>query len=396
MKEQNLIEKIKKMRRDNSMSQEQLAQLAGVTRVYINNIENGKKEISKNLKEVLEDILLQYDINYTPEILFDYCRIRFPTQDIRYVLEELLHIRAGRMLHEEHGFYGYSDQYILGDISVMTSPDSKKGILLELKGRGCRQFERYLAAQGRDWYRFLRQVKEEGGVLKRIDLAINDGIGLLDIPWLIEKWKKKEYVSIFRSFDRHESGSDIPERDSEEKGMGNTFYCGSMKSEIYFCIYEKDYEQFVKNGITLENAEVKNRFEIRLKNERAEQAVSDLLEHENPGKTAFGIINHYFRVVESRDEEKPSKDWKTDSKWQRFIGMEDRNIRLTTKPEPYTFDKTMRWFARQVAPMWKTALEIDKQNNTNRMEFILNNTELKKRHEKLIEQQTLELEEFII
>lgn len=396
MKEQKLIEKIKKMRCDNDMSQEQLARLAGVTRVYINNIENGKKEVSKNLKEILEDILLRYDISYTPEILFDYCRIRFPTQDIRYVLEDILHIRAGHMLHEEHGFYGYSDQYILGDISVMTSPDSKKGILLELKGRGCRQFERYLAAQGRDWYRFLRQVKEEGGVLKRIDLAINDSVGLLDIPWLIEKWKKKEYVSIFRSFDRHESGSDMPERDSEEKRMGNTFYCGSMKSEIYFCIYEKDYEQLVKNGISLEDAEIKNRFEIRLKNERAEQAVKDVLEHENPGKTAFGIINHYFRVVENRDEKRPSKDWETDGKWQRFIGMEDRNIRLTTKPEPYTFDKTMRWFARQVAPMWKAAVEIDKRNNTNRMEFILNNTKLKKRHEKLIEQQTLELEEFII
>lgn len=48
MKEQELIEKIKKMRSDNGMSQEQLAQLAGVTRVYINNIENGKKEVSEH------------------------------------------------------------------------------------------------------------------------------------------------------------------------------------------------------------------------------------------------------------------------------------------------------------------------------------------------------------
>lgn len=396
MQEQELIKRIIEMRKKQGITQKELASLAGVTNVYISNLEQGKKKMSMKLHEKLEEILLIYDAGYTPEILFDYCRIRFPTQDIRHVLEDILHIRAGHMIHEEHGFYGYSEQYILGDISVMTSPDVKKGILLELKGKGCRQFERYLLAQGRDWYSFLRQVREENGILKRVDLAVNDNIGLLDIPWLIEKWKRKEYVSIFRSFDRHESGSDIPERDSKEKEMGNTFYCGSMKSEIYFCIYEKDYEQFVKNGISLEEAEVKNRFEIRLKNERAEQAVNDLLEHENPGKTAFGIINHYFRVVEKREEEKPTKDWKTDNKWQRFIGMEDRNIKLTVKPEPYTFDKTMRWFARQVAPMWKTAVEIDRKNHTNRMDFILNNTELKKRHEKLIEQQTLELEEFII
>lgn len=151
MQEQELIKRVIEMRKKQGITQKELANLAGVTNVYISNLEQGKKKMSVKLHEKLEEILLVYDSGYTPEILFDYCRIRFPTQDIRYVLEDILHIRAGHMLHEEHGFYGYSDQYILGDISVMTSLDSKKGILLELKGRGCRQFERYLAAQGRDW-----------------------------------------------------------------------------------------------------------------------------------------------------------------------------------------------------------------------------------------------------
>lgn len=38
---------------------------------------------------------------------------------------------------------------------------------------------------------------------------------------------------------------------------------GSLQSEVYFCIYEKDYEQYKKNDIPIEDAEVKNRFEIR-------------------------------------------------------------------------------------------------------------------------------------
>ncbi|MGT2357376.1 replication initiation factor domain-containing protein [Staphylococcus aureus] len=25
---------------------------------------------------------------------------------------------------------------------------------------------------------------------------------------------------------------------------GNTLYIGSLQSEVYFCIYEKDYEQY--------------------------------------------------------------------------------------------------------------------------------------------------------
>ena len=30
--------------------------------------------------------------------------------------------------------------------------------------------------------------------------------------------------------------------------MGRTLYLGSLKSDVYFCIYEKDYEQYVKLG----------------------------------------------------------------------------------------------------------------------------------------------------
>ena len=37
----------------------------------------------------------------------------------------------------------------------LTSADKEKGVLLELKGRGCRQFESYLLAQQRSWYDFL-------------------------------------------------------------------------------------------------------------------------------------------------------------------------------------------------------------------------------------------------
>ena len=36
--------------------------------------------------------------------------------------------------------------------------------------------------------------------------------------------------------------------------MGRTLYLGSLKSDVYFCIYEKDYEQYVKLGTPLEEA----------------------------------------------------------------------------------------------------------------------------------------------
>ena len=38
----------------------------------------------------------------------------------------------------------------------MVSPEHEKGILLELKGKGCRQFEAFLKVQKRTWYDFFR------------------------------------------------------------------------------------------------------------------------------------------------------------------------------------------------------------------------------------------------
>ena len=100
-------------------------------------------------------------------------------------------------------------------------------------------------------------------VMKRLDLAINDKTGILNIPVLTEKCQQEECISVFRSFKSYRSGELV--RKEEKECMGNTLYIGSLQSEVYFCIYEKDYEQYKKNDIPIEDAEVKNRFEIRLK-----------------------------------------------------------------------------------------------------------------------------------
>ncbi len=44
---------------------------------------------------------------------------------------------------------------------------------------------------------------------------------------------------VFRSFKSYRSGELV--RKEEKECMGNTLYIGSLQSEVYFCIYEKDY-----------------------------------------------------------------------------------------------------------------------------------------------------------
>lgn len=180
----------------------------------------------------------------------------------------------------------------------------------------------------------------EGGVMKRLDLAINDMTGILDIPELTEKCNHEECISVFRSFKSYRSGELVRSQEQDKYGMGNTLYIGSLKSEIYFCIYEKDYEQYVKYDIPIEDTKIKNRFEIRLKNERAYYAVRDLLTYHDAERTAFDIINRYMRFAD-KEVEKRRSEWKTNEKWAYFIGSDCGRLKLTTKPEPYTLTRTL-------------------------------------------------------
>ena len=80
-------------------------------------------------------------------------------------------MKSEYFIHEDYGMYGYEEQYVYGDISVNASKDSSMGVLLELRGMGCRNLEYVLQARGIDWYYFLSSCIDYQGVFKRIDLA---------------------------------------------------------------------------------------------------------------------------------------------------------------------------------------------------------------------------------
>ena len=376
------------------VSQKRLALMAGISREHLNRIEAGKVNLTNGMKLKLLEALERFNPEAPLFLLFDYVRIRFPTLDIQHIIKDVLKLNINYMLHEEYGFYSYTEHYYLGDIFVFTSADEEKGVLLELKGKGCRQFESYLVAQERSWYDFLMDALLEGGVMKRLDLAINDRAGILDIPELTEKCNREECISVFRSFKSYASGELIRKQEQDKAGMGHTLYIGSLKSEVYFCCYEKNYEQYAKLGIPVSEALIKNRFEIRLKNERAYYAVRDLLTHYDAERTAFSIINRYIRFVDM-EEDKRREDWKLNDRWAWFIGKGREPLKLTTQPEPYTLSRTLNWIARQVAPTLKMLKQIDAGNKTDYLKNIELNAKLTDKHRQIIKQQTASIEELI-
>ena len=194
------INDFKEKRTQYGVSQNQLAVMAGVSREYVSRLESGKVALTEEIKVKFTNALERLNPDNPLEMVLDYVRIRFPTQDVKHVVEDILKLRFDVMIHEDFGFYSYAEHYVLGDVFVLTSPDKEKGTLLELKGKGCRQMESYLLAQHRSWYDFLMDALIEGGVMKRLDLAINDMAGILDIPELTEKCSHEECISVFRSF----------------------------------------------------------------------------------------------------------------------------------------------------------------------------------------------------
>lgn len=381
MNDKNFIEELRQKREEYGVTQTRLAVACGISREYYNRIEKGKQPLNDELREIIEKQIERFNPQEPLFLLIDYFRVRFPTTDALAIIRDVLQLKSNYMLYEDYGKYGYESKYVLGDINIMCSMQEHLGVLLELKGKGCRQMECYLLAQERSWYDFMLDCMTAGGVMKRLDLAINDKAGILDIPKLKEKYKAGECVSYFRMQKDYSGtekcGSDLP------KNTGETLYLGSTSSELYMCAYQKNYEQYVKNGTEIEDTEIKNRFEIRMKNERAYYAVVDLLTYRDAERTAFSIINHYVRFVDREDGKSKSK-WKLNADWAWFIGEHREKIKLTTQPEPFTLQKALNWLHRQVAPTLKMVEELDKQNNTTILRDMLDNTELKEKHKHLL------------
>ena len=374
------------------ISQSRLSAYIGISQRQLIRLKTGETKLSESRKNSIENAIERLNPNGALHLLIDYVRFRLPTTDVYYVINQIMRLRIDHMIHENFAFNGYEERYTYLDVTISASSDIRLGCLVEMKGKGCRQFEGILEAQDRSWYDFFLLVMDEKGVFKRIDLAIDDVFGILDISELETKCDNRECISKFKQRHQHRSGKLY--RYDEKDDMGETLYLGSTSSDIYFCIYEKDYEQYIKNGVPIEDACVKNRFEIRLKNKRAENAIIDLLTYRDAERTAFSIINYYVRFVDAK-QNIPREDWELNPMWEHFIGEQREKLKLTTAPEEPSMEKSLNWLSHQVAPTLKTISIIDEINGTNTIEKLFSETHLSEKHRKLIKQMTTPFDEVI-
>ena len=261
MNDKNFIEELRQKREEYGVTQTRLAVACGISREYYNRIEKGKQSLNDELKEVIEKQIERFNPQEPLFLLIDYFRVRFPTTDALAIIRDVLQLKADYMLYEDYGKYGYESKYILGDINIMCSMQEHLGVLLELKGRGCRQMESYLLAQERSWYDFILDCMTAGGVMKRLDLAINDKAGILDIPKLKEKYKAGECISYFRKQKDYSGtekcGSDLPKNTGETLYLGSTSRACEKITERNFIMLSGKYQNEEVIERTSEETEAK-------------------------------------------------------------------------------------------------------------------------------------------
>lgn len=386
-------EKLKKMRLSCNVTQGDAAKVAGIDRGHLSRIESGKRSLTKEIEEKLVNHY-QYVLDHTYhndvlEAKFDWVRIRFRTNDWERIAKEFLCIHPDFFIYKHTGKFGYIACYDFGYIQVLESKKGdERGVLVELTGQGCRHYEAILDERNETWKDFFYRCQSFGDIsFRRIDFALDDKIGIVSIPELIKKTEKGMFKSKFRTT------RSINEKQIKEEGeQGATLYLGSRKGTIHFAFYEKDYEQAMKLKKTREEIEVKNRYEIRMMNEKANKFIEEYLNRFDCSIVIRSIIDQYVTFY---DYDKNSKEYVESKKWRELL-QTTTNIDFRMEPEPQSFQKSLRWIKYQGGRTLKKIREYSMFIGEDLIEKIIDEAELTEDDMMQVIQATTELEDVCV
>lgn len=310
--------------------------------------------------------------------MIDYIRVSFKTHDVDKILENVVHLKKDYMQEKDSGFYGYVGTFQIDHIKVFYSrPDDDRGILVEMAGQGCRQFETFLKTRKKTWQDFFQDCMNHNGSFTRLDLALDDTKTYFSVPFLLEKVKRGEVITRFRKTDYN--GSFNIEKETEG---GTTLYFGSKKSDAYLCFYEKNHEQAQKYDRDVEDIGEWNRYELRLKDDRAQVAAEKLIEHQDLRYVSLSIVHNYLRFVDKDKNKKES--WKTSEFWKTFLG-DVGKLQLYQKPQEDFYEKTLNWLIRSCSPSIKMVHEYDMASGEQQLSDMIIDAELADRHQKMLD-----------
>ncbi|NAA54142.1 replication initiation factor domain-containing protein [Enterococcus faecalis] len=379
LKEGYFIERgfeLKELRTKLGLKQVQVASVFGFSRSYLYQIESGKRKCPDDLyKELIE---YYNTMNQTEglEAIFDYVRVRIPSHDVERVIEDVLLMNFESFYEKPTGLFGYFTMYEYDNIRVLLSKKGDdRGILIELSGQGCRNYEYILNELDQQWLDFFGRCLFVDGVVKRIDVAVNDYVEYFSLEEVAKKRKAKLFDSSFRKSRVIDSTND-----KEVASEGITAYFGTRNSLIYFCFYQKNYEISNRERIPVEEVDVKNRYEIRLHSEKAHKFIEYYMEDTFLLRSVRSVISQQLCFFE-KDRKGGLKIW---SKWERFLGA-TKYVDLSMKVVKPSFYRKLNWLAYSCLQTIKVVQLGGEQEGFDYLGKMLNDVELNEKNKKVLE-----------
>lgn len=361
-------------------TQTEISEVLNISKSVYCRYENEVIGIPEKHEVTLQGYYDSHNMNDSLYAKFDYVRVTFKTNNVQNVIETILRLDIDYFVPNEKAYYGYLESYSLGDIVVMSSlKGSEKGVLIQLSGRGCRNYDAVLDELNDTWFNFFQRCKNFKGHFTRVDVAIDDTEEVMSINTMKDKMEAGLFQMDFRNWYPY---------GKEESGI--TLYFGSRKSELFFRFYQKGLEIASKEDIPVEEVEVKNRYEIVLKNEKASKFVDQFLSGSPIGGMALGLMANYLSFYDMKQGMNV-----LNLDWYNLIYFADY-VDLRIEPVKPSYEGKRRWVQSQVARTAKTLFVIDMKNGTSDTFDMIRQASLGEVEEKIIEIETTPLSEMVL
>ena len=374
------------MRQMLGVTQKELSVTMGINEKTIRRIENKEQGISERFVNKL--LAVYPELAQIIEVQFDWVSLTFPDLTSKQVIDDVLRLQDNLFLERptsqnfytrEMAFAGEKNIYIQ-DFAPFKNPETqaieqKFGTTLYLTGKGTRLFEKALLEQSMNWRNFFEKTRQYRGHLTRLDIAINDKWGLLDMNELVKAVQEKRFWSKSKSYAVHGNVDD-----------GWTVDFG--KSPFVIRAYDKHKEQANKGYDT----DVKTRVELELHQDKAEYVLDEWLNHDKKlVDITFDILYTYLWFT---DEPIDAQKLKSDKvrevieqtvepmpAWSLLTALGNR-MKFVRQPKKQSVERIEKWVLQSVVP---SLAVLKKTGHWHEIIEAINSVELSAEHQKLVE-----------
>ena len=390
-----------KVRKSFGLSQNDIVKITGLSKSMVSMIDKGERQLNSESEQLLVDYLHRKpkaDIT----AMIDYLVIRVKTLNYKKFINEVLKIPDYYFEQGQSGGNGYPFRVEYGEIKVFYHNENiDMGARIEFKGGACRLFETFLEEQNRTWQDFLKDVIDYSfettrinGVddpiearkflkFKRLDIALDERFNEKGNYKLMDLWEKVRKGQIEMKLKGFRPEEEFKMSDGFLKSLGISLYFGSIQGFIRFNFYEKDLEQAFRRNIPVEDVQeifgFKNRYEIRLKDDKAFQVIEDFVGWGKTPETLYdlgvGIIMDYLQVFDETG--------RPDSSWYEVFG-QGKKYKFITQPKIESLEKRRAWFDRQLKRNLYIEARISRETGRSYVEELISEYDPDDEDEKII------------